>query len=228
MLPWLSSFYHEVCMQCLNHQWNSYVNVVTVKMAYVNCSQTLPVCNENCWLGLLWLVTFPHNIIISLLPLFVRLLDFLLLFAAYYWWIKCIEGLTEGFLNEHLKIIAVIFMVTGADKIFFDSDKTSVYYPVLRFQLTGYVQLILLHSSQHRNSSSSLSLSSSSFQKKLKTFCFTSLSQQTIVKINFVYCIKTSLNPILKHFSQSYFSLVFLYQTVWQYSDGDLPNWGVE
>ena len=34
----------------VKRKWNSYVNIVALKMAYANCSQTLPVWNEKCWL----------------------------------------------------------------------------------------------------------------------------------------------------------------------------------
>jgi len=49
------------------------------------------------------------------------------------------------------------------------------------------------------------------------------------VSVTFVDCVKTNKH-IFKIFlpSGSQAILVFPYQTAWQYSDGDLPNGGVE
>ena len=52
LLLWYNR-YNVVNILLSNVKSNSYVNIVALKMADVNCSQTLLVWNVNCWLGLL-------------------------------------------------------------------------------------------------------------------------------------------------------------------------------
>ena len=53
LLLWYNR-YNVVNILLSNVKSNSYVNIVALKMADVNCSQTLPVWNEKCWLYIEW------------------------------------------------------------------------------------------------------------------------------------------------------------------------------